>query len=44
MLDYDLFCNIFDNMIEDCQIYNKYNDSDKESFYNKYLVFTLIIP
>ena len=36
MLDYDLFCNVFDNMIEEGHIYNKYKDSDqkKESYDN----------
>ena len=36
MLDYDLFCNVFDNMIEEGHIYNKYKDSDqkKESYNN----------
>ena len=36
MLDYDIFSNIFDNMIEEGKIYDKYKDLyDKESFYNK---------
>ena len=26
MLDYDLFCNVFDNMIEEGKIYDKYKD------------------
>ena len=35
MLDYDLFCNVFDNMIEEGKIYDKYKDSEnKESYYN----------
>ena len=35
MLDYDLFCNVFDNMIVESKIYDKYKDSEnKESYYN----------
>ena len=43
MLDYDLFCNVFDNMIEEGHIYNKYKDSDqkKESYYNNNITLAI---
>ena len=34
MLDYDLFCNVFDIMIEEGKIYDKYEDSENKESYN----------